>query len=61
MKYILIGGAWPYANGSLHIGHVAAATRRRSCKILSSKRRSGFMFLAVIAMDTGDNSGKTRR
>ena len=24
MKYILIGGAWPYANGSLHIGHVAA-------------------------------------
>jgi len=24
MKYILIGGAWPYANGSLHIGHIAA-------------------------------------
>ncbi|NLI57645.1 MAG: methionine--tRNA ligase [Clostridium sp.] len=24
MKNILIGGAWPYANGSLHIGHVAA-------------------------------------
>ncbi|MDF2543303.1 MAG: methionine--tRNA ligase [Herbinix sp.] len=23
-KYILIGGAWPYANGSLHIGHIAA-------------------------------------
>ena len=23
MKYILIGGAWPYANGSLHIGHIA--------------------------------------
>lgn len=23
MKNILIGGAWPYANGSLHIGHVA--------------------------------------
>lgn len=22
-KRILIGGAWPYANGSLHIGHVA--------------------------------------
>ena len=22
-KNILIGGAWPYANGSLHIGHVA--------------------------------------
>ena len=21
---ILIGGAWPYANGSLHIGHLAA-------------------------------------
>ncbi|SFB11035.1 tRNA synthetases class I (M) [Clostridium frigidicarnis] len=21
---ILIGGAWPYANGSLHIGHIAA-------------------------------------
>ncbi len=20
---ILIGGAWPYANGSLHIGHIA--------------------------------------
>ena len=24
MKNIIIGGAWPYANGSLHIGHVAA-------------------------------------
>lgn len=24
MKNILIGGAWPYANGSLHIGHIAA-------------------------------------
>lgn len=23
MKNVLIGGAWPYANGSLHIGHVA--------------------------------------
>lgn len=23
-KNILIGGAWPYANGSLHIGHIAA-------------------------------------
>lgn len=21
---ILIAGAWPYANGSLHIGHIAA-------------------------------------
>jgi len=21
---IVIGGAWPYANGSLHLGHVAA-------------------------------------
>lgn len=21
---VFIGGAWPYANGSLHIGHVAA-------------------------------------
>ena len=21
---VLIGGAWPYANGSLHIGHIAA-------------------------------------
>lgn len=24
MKKILIAGAWPYANGSLHIGHIAA-------------------------------------
>ena len=24
MKNIVIGGAWPYANGSLHIGHPAA-------------------------------------
>lgn len=24
MKNILIGGAWPYANGSLHIGHIAS-------------------------------------
>ena len=24
MKDILIGGAWPYANNSLHIGHLAA-------------------------------------
>lgn len=23
-KYILIGGAWPYANSSLHLGHLAA-------------------------------------
>ena len=21
---VLIGGAWPYANGSLHVGHIAA-------------------------------------
>lgn len=21
---ILVGGAWPYANGSLHLGHIAA-------------------------------------
>ena len=24
MKNIIIGGALPYANGSLHLGHVAA-------------------------------------
>ena len=24
MKNILIGGAWPYANGSLHIGHISS-------------------------------------
>jgi methionyl-tRNA synthetase len=24
MRNILIGGAWPYANGSLHIGHIAS-------------------------------------
>ena len=24
MKNIIVGGAWPYANGSLHIGHIAA-------------------------------------
>ena len=24
MRDILIGGAWPYANGSLHIGHIAS-------------------------------------
>jgi len=24
MNTILIGGAWPYANGSLHLGHIAA-------------------------------------
>lgn len=24
MKAVIIGGAWPYANGSLHIGHIAA-------------------------------------
>ena len=24
MRNIMIGGAWPYANGSLHIGHMAA-------------------------------------
>ena len=23
-KYILVGGAWPYANNSLHVGHLAA-------------------------------------
>ena len=23
-RYILIGGAWPYANSSLHLGHLAA-------------------------------------
>lgn len=21
---VLIGGAWPYANGSLHLGHIAS-------------------------------------
>ena len=24
MTNIVIGGAWPYANGSLHIGHLSA-------------------------------------
>jgi methionyl-tRNA synthetase len=23
MRHILVGGAWPYANGSLHLGHIA--------------------------------------
>ena len=23
MKKVLIGGAWPYANSSLHLGHLA--------------------------------------
>ena len=23
MRHVLIGGAWPYASGSLHIGHIA--------------------------------------
>lgn len=39
MKDILIGGAWPYANNSLHIGHLAAllpgdviARYHRGCK-----------------------------
>ncbi|MCQ2494872.1 MAG: methionine--tRNA ligase [Lachnospiraceae bacterium] len=38
-KKILIGGAWPYANGSLHIGHIAGllpgdvlARYHRACK-----------------------------
>ena len=38
-KNILIGGAWPYANGSLHIGHIAGllpgdvlARYHRACK-----------------------------
>ena len=22
-RYVLIGGAWPYANNSLHIGHIS--------------------------------------
>ena len=31
---IFIGGAWPYANGSLHIGHIAALLPRGMlCKI----------------------------
>ena len=37
-RNILIGGAWPYANGSLHIGHISAllpgdvlARYRRAC------------------------------
>jgi len=24
IKHVLIGGAWPYANGSLHIGNIVA-------------------------------------
>lgn len=38
-RNILIGGAWPYANGSLHIGHIAGllpgdvlARYHRACK-----------------------------
>lgn len=23
MRNILVGGAWPYANGSLYLGHIA--------------------------------------
>ena len=38
-RKILVGGAWPYANGSLHIGHIAGllpgdviARYHRACK-----------------------------
>ena len=51
MKYILIGGAWPYANGSLHIGHVAALLPGDVlARYYRQKGDQVFMFLAVIAM-----------
>ena len=38
MKQILIGGAWPYANGSLHIGHIAGLLPGLvSCKLSIKK------------------------
>ena len=37
LKNILIGGAWPYANSDMHLGHIAGliAGSKRNCRILS--------------------------
>ena len=48
---IVIGGAWPYANGSLHLGHVAALLPVIFWLDITDKRVSRFyMYQAVIVM-----------
>ena len=53
-RNILIGGAWPYANGSLHIGHIAGLLPGDVCSgwggnssssLSSSSASSSFLFL----------------
>ena len=41
---IFIGGAWAYANGSLHLGHISSLLPGDILgEILSVKRRTGFI------------------
>ena len=48
---IVIGGAWPYANGSLHLGHVAALLPGDILARYYRQKASRFyMYQAVIVM-----------
>lgn len=49
---IFIGGAWPYANGSLHIGHIVALLPGDViARYYRKKEIMFFMYQAVTAME----------
>lgn len=53
MKHIVIGGAWPYANGSLHIGHIAALLPGDVlARYFRAKGDSVFYEISVSPLDT---------
>ena len=51
MENIIVGGAWPYANGSLHIGHIAALLPGDVlARYFRAKATACFMYPVAIAM-----------
>lgn len=51
MSNVFIGGAWPYANGSLHLGRLSSVLPGDVlARYFRSKGITYYMYQAVIAM-----------
>ena len=59
---IFIGGAWPYANGSLHLGHIASLLPGDIlARYYRAKGENVLYVSGVIVMEHRLQLGKTRR
>lgn len=62
MENIIVGGAWPYANGSLHIGHIAALLPGDVlARYFRAKATACFMYPVAIAWYTDYHQSKARK